>query len=258
MAVVLLDLDETLIHERASTRAAYRATLADASAQRGFDAEQAAIAVAAAAQRLWAESPTHPYCGRIGISAGEGMWATFARGEDPDTVALRAFAPVYRRAAWRAGLESVAVGDEDLVADLAERFVWERGRRQIPFPEALRVLSDLRRSGHRLVLVTNGDRDLQRRKLVASGLLPLLDGAVISGVLGIGKPEPAIFAHALGLVAARPEDAVMVGDSPSRDIAGAVASGIRAVWVDRGVDADRPVGAWRTLGDLRPLPGLLA
>ena len=258
MAVVLLDLDETLIHDQASTRAACRATLADASAQRGFDPEQAAAAVAAAAARLWADSPTQPYCQRIGISPWEGMWATFAIGDDLDTVALRTFAPAYRRLAWRTGLGAVGVHDEDLVAELAERFVWERGCRQIPFSESVGVMSALRRAGHSLVLVTNGDRDLQRRKLVASGLLPLLDGVVISGVLGIGKPEPAIFAHALGLVGARPEDAVMVGDSPHRDIAGAVASGIRAVWVDRGAEAEKPAGAWHMLQDLRPLPGLLS
>lgn len=258
MAVVLIDLDETLIHDVASTRAAYGATLADAAAQGGWDAAVAAAAVEAAAERLWGASATAPYCQRIGISAGEGMWATFALGDDPDTLALRAFAPSYRRQAWRAGLETLGVADPDLVADLAERFVWERGRRQIPFDEAVGVLCALRAAGHHLVLLTNGDRDLQRRKVAASGLLPLFDGVVISGLLGIGKPDPAIFVHALGLVGGRPEAAVMVGDSPHRDIAGANAAGIRGVWVDRGLGAPPPPNAWRTVPNLNPLPELIS
>lgn len=257
MSALLLDLDETLIHEHASTQAAYAATVADAAALAGFSPAAVVDGVRAAAARLWAAGPHAAYCRRIGISSWEGLWATFALGDDPDTVALRGFAPDFRRRAWREGLRAVGIADEDLVADLAERFVWERGRRQIPFPETLGVLSALRGDGHRLVLLTNGDRDLQRRKLAGSGLLPLLDGVVISGALGVGKPAPAIFAHALEVAGSAAADAVMVGDSAERDVAGAEAAGIRAVWLARGRDDPPPAAAWRVLPDLRGLPALL-
>ena len=133
----------------------------------------------------------------------------------------------------------------------------ERAERQWLFPETLAVLSDLRAAGGQLCLLTNGDADLQRRKAVGSGLLPLLDHVVISGELGIGKPEPGIFAHALGLCGARPEEAVMVGDSLERDVSGAAAAGVRAVWLDRFGEGGTPPGAWRVLPDLRGLPALL-
>ncbi len=257
MRAVLLDLDETLIHERAATSAALRATLADACALRSLDMEVCAAAVLAAGRRLWRESPHAAYCQRIGISSHEGLWASFAAGDDADTVGLRGFAPAYRRAAWEAGLAVAGVRDPDLCAELAESYVSERGRRQWPFAETLGVLCALRGRGLRLVLLTNGDRDLQRRKLAASGLLPLLDAVVISGMVGRGKPEPEIFWYAMERVRAGAADAVMVGDSAERDIAGARAAGLRAVWLRRGTDGPRPEGAWAEGEDLSCLPGLL-
>ncbi len=232
-SVVLLDLDETLIRERGSTEAAMAATVADAVAQRGLDARALQQAVLSAAQTLWRLGPHADYCRRIGIASWEGLWASFAEGDDAETLGLRGFAPGYRRQAWRRGLAACGCDDRDLAAELSERFVYERALRQVPFPEVLSVLVALRAAGRRLVLLTNGDRDLQRRKAVASGLLPLFDHVVISGELGVGKPEAGIFLHALGLVAARPEEAVMVGDSVARDVRGALAVGMPAVWVDR-------------------------
>ncbi len=265
-AVVIFDLDETLIYEHASTAAAMAVVLADVSAQRGLVAATVMDAVLAAARGLWRAGPHSAYCQRIGIASWEGLWASFAEGDDPDTVGLRAFAPRYRRLAWRRGLAACGCDDRDLAALLSERFVYERAVRQVCFPEVLEVLVALRAGGRTLVMLTNGDRDLQRRKAVGSGLLPLFDHVVISGELGVGKPEAGIFLHAVGLVGARPEDAVMVGDSIERDVRGALGAGLRAVFVDRGGTwstlegaerVDPPAGA-RVVRDLRELPGLLA
>ena len=39
-----------------------------------------------------------------------------------------------------------------------------------------------------------------------------------------------------------PHEAAMVGDTLERDIDGAVAAGIHAVWIDRNTDAEAPGG----------------
>ncbi len=255
---VLLDLDETLLHDRASTDAALLTTTADCCARRGVDPLRLAGAVRGAADDLWVAGPGYEHCRRLGISAMEGMWAAFALGEDADTAGLREFCPRYRRAVWGRALEAVGqVPDRDLCALLAERFVWERASRQIPFAETLPTLVALRAAGAAICVVTNGDRDLQRRKVSDSGLLPFLDHLVISGEIGIGKPEPGIFEYALARCHAAPGVAVMVGDSAGRDVAGAVAAGVRAVWLDRFGAGDRPDGVWRVLPDLRRLPQIL-
>ncbi len=56
---------------------------------------------------------------------------------------------------------------------------------------------------------------------------------VISGEVGIGKPEPGIFLLALERLGVSPQAAVMVGDSLARDIQGAQRAGIKAVWLNR-------------------------
>jgi len=51
-----------------------------------------------------------------------------------------------------------------------------------------------------------------------------------SGVLGVAKPDPAIFAWALARLGLPAADVVHVGDSRRADVDGARAAGLRAVW----------------------------
>ncbi|MFX4865018.1 HAD-IA family hydrolase [Acinetobacter baumannii] len=57
---------------------------------------------------------------------------------------------------------------------------------------------------------------------------------MVSGEVGLGKPDPRLFRMALCAFGVGPEEAVMVGDNPQRDIQGALRAGAKAVWVDRG------------------------
>jgi HAD superfamily hydrolase (TIGR01450 family) len=52
----------------------------------------------------------------------------------------------------------------------------------------------------------------------------------------VGKPEPSLFRAALAAAQVRPDQAVMIGDNPETDIAGARACGIPAVLLDRTLD----------------------
>ncbi len=53
-----------------------------------------------------------------------------------------------------------------------------------------------------MALITNGAACLQRDKLAASGLAHHFDAIVVSGDLGIGKPDASVFRHALALLGA--------------------------------------------------------
>src|SRR5437870_1735052 len=55
--------------------------------------------------------------------------------------------------------------------------------------------------------------------------------AADSAHVGCAKPEPRIFLHALDALGLGPADATFVGDSPSRDMAGARAVGMRHIWL---------------------------
>jgi putative hydrolase of the HAD superfamily len=101
--------------------------------------------------------------------------------------------------------------------------------------------------------VTNGTSDLQRRKLALTGLAEHFDVVVASCDIGVGKPDPAIFAAALDALGVAPSEAVMVGNDRERDIAGAAAAGIRGLWIQHGPAGD---GGRADLHDLRQLPEL--
>jgi putative hydrolase of the HAD superfamily len=95
--------------------------------------------------------------------------------------------------------------------------------------------------------VTNGAPDLQREKLEGVGLVPYFTIITISGEVGIGKPDPRIFAHTLTRLDVPPTEAVMVGNDLTRDIRGARQAGIPGIWVNRTgtavVAADTPLDA---------------
>jgi FMN phosphatase YigB (HAD superfamily) len=52
-------------------------------------------------------------------------------------------------------------------------------------------------------------------------------------VARVGKPDASVFRHALSRLGADAKRAVMVGDSVSRDVDGALSAGLGAVWVNR-------------------------
>jgi putative hydrolase of the HAD superfamily len=171
------------------------------------------------------------HCLRVGISSSEGLWCRF-EGNDPSVRALRSWAPTYRQRSWKLALADQDVHDDALAEQLCESFGVERRRRHEVFADVLGVLTTARQS-HRLGLLTNGASCLQREKLNASGLAELFDSVVISGDLGIGKPDPHVFQHALTLLDGDPREATMVGDSMTRDIDGAITAGLQAVWLNR-------------------------
>ena len=251
-AILLFDLDETLVAEERVTVAAFAATAQFAASRHDLDHGALAVAARARARELWRAGPYHPYCLRVGISSWEGLWCRF-RGDDPHIAALREWSPAYRRDAWSLALAEQGIHDPPLAEELGERFGAERRARHETFADVAAVLTELGAT-HTLALVTNGASCLQREKLAASGLAECFPVVVVSADLGVGKPDARVFGHALAQLDGDPRRAVMIGDSVSRDIRGALGAGLGAVWVNRSGDAradDHPdVPEIATLTDL--------
>lgn len=94
---------------------------------------------------------------------------------------------------------------------------------------AVQVLETLHRHGP-IAVVSNNVLAEQVDKAAVCGIDRHVDALVISEEVGVMKPDPEIFRIALDRIGARPEEAIMVGDSWDADIAGARAAGIRAIW----------------------------
>jgi putative hydrolase of the HAD superfamily len=123
--------------------------------------------------------------------------------------------------------------------------------RFVAFDDARDAVLAVRARGARIVAVSNWDVSVLE-VLEQTGLAPLLDGAVSSAAIGAAKPSPVVFEHALSLVGVAAADAVHVGDSPSEDVAGALAAGITPVLIDRAGAGSRVAGV-RTIRSLHEL-----
>jgi putative hydrolase of the HAD superfamily len=265
---VLFDLDNTLLLEDDATEEALRQTSDLAARRAHVDARPIRDAARNAAETLFRSSEAFPYADAMGIWWGEALWGDFAGDQDgaagsvtgpggslSGLAALRAFGPGFRRAVWHRALAAAAISDDALVGELAAAYpAFRRALRPID-PAAEAVLEDLGRD-HRLALVTNGAPDVQREKLAPTTLARHFTAIVISAEIGIGKPDPGIFRAALEALDVASPDAVMVGDSLERDVAGARRAGVRSVWLDRtgGSGATGPIvpdARIRSLGELR-------
>ncbi|MBZ0275079.1 MAG: HAD family hydrolase [Anaerolineae bacterium] len=103
----------------------------------------------------------------------------------------------------------------------------------VTFPDAPRVLGEIRAAGVKTGLITNASQPMWLRdsEMKRHGLLEYFPDCRLSAAdVGYLKPHPAIFATALRCLGVSPDEAVFVGDSLSADVAGAQGAGMAAVW----------------------------
>lgn len=126
-----------------------------------------------------------------------------------------------------------AVPDESVAAailrEVSRRTRDHAGELQPLLPGALELLDDLRRD-HRVAIVANQPATV-RPHLEATRVAGRSEFAILSGEVGVAKPDPAIYRLALGRARCAPREAVMVGDRIDNDVVPAKAMGLRTVHV---------------------------
>ena len=107
-------------------------------------------------------------------------------------------------------------------------------------PEAKSVLGELQ-DRYKLALISNFDHPPHVHQLLDElALRPFFDVVVVSGDVGVKKPDPAIFAPVLEQTGLATDEAIFVGDSPEDDVAGARAAGLQPVLIRRAFDPAQP------------------
>jgi len=164
-----------------------------------------------------------------------------------------------RPSMWRAALRRFRVDDAGLASRIARRYDELRIERVELFPEAVQVLQALH-GKYKMAIITNGFAETHDVKIARLELGRFFDHVILAGEMQLVKPDPKIFEHAMSLVGVTPDESVMVGDRFNRDIVGAHAAAMRAIWVNvRGetppMDA-RPADA--TIVNIGELPTALA
>lgn len=142
--------------------------------------------------------------------------------------------------------------EEVHLGDYFEQQYVERSPRQTALmPGALDTLNYLHEK-YTLAIITNGFTSVQLVKLKSSGLEKYFKEIVTSEMAGANKPEAKIFVTALKKTNTRREEAIMIGDHPEADIAGARNVGLDQVWYNpNGMKSDvKPTHEIRHLSSL--------
>lgn len=145
-------------------------------------------------------------------------------------------------------------GDSDRAYECAVEMTraWEHAHNFDIYDDVPPVLTELRRRGLKLGLVSNTGRDVG--EFLAHHNL-VFDAALSSRAHGKVKPHPTIFQAVLGQLGVEAKRAAMVGDSTEDDLEGARALGMTAFLVDR---EDLYPDAEDRLPDLFALPAAIS
>lgn len=155
----------------------------------------------------------------------DGLWKMLERGEIEKSVLL------YRR--FELFCEHYGYGGVDARA-MAREYMEQLSQRGYMLDGASALLEDLY-GKVRMYIVTNGVDFIQRRRYAHSGLDKYFDGLFISGELGFEKPDRRYFE---AVESAIPDfdasSTIVVGDSLTSDIKGAVNYSLDSCWYNPG------------------------
>lgn len=178
------------------------------------------------------------------------LWGMYGRGEvTKEWLHLQRFLrPLLVNDANDANDEMV-----NLAHEIGAEFLRLTNKHFSVLPGAAEVVKALAKE-YPLTIISNGFKEVQYYKFEHSGLAPYFTHTIISEEVGINKPQPGIFEIALERNGIKADEAVMIGDSYSSDIAGAKAAGIDQIWVrNEGNDVNDGLTATHIVSDIREI-----
>jgi len=138
----------------------------------------------------------------------------------------------------RALLPDVSDREAERLGDEHRRLYQQHYAQRVkPFPGAQALLRRCREQGLKVMLATSASKEELERNLDLLDIRDAVDGWTSADDVGCTKPCPDVFATAARKAGVRPEDALVVGDTPF-DIAAASRAGLAAVAVRSGLFSD--------------------
>ncbi|MCX6640919.1 MAG: TIGR02253 family HAD-type hydrolase [bacterium] len=169
----------------------------------------------------------------------------------------------------RDGIESQEVFDRFLLENLGKIdykilasgiIAYRRAREasMVLYPHVKSTLIEMVRRGYRLAILSDAPSKQAWLRLCALGLQHFFETVIAFEDTGQRKPHPLPFRLALDTLGVLPQEAVMIGDWPERDMAGAKAVGIRTIFARYGnVKGDFHVKCDREIDDISELLEIL-
>jgi HAD superfamily hydrolase (TIGR01549 family) len=201
---VLFDLDDTLHDDSRAYRAAARLAANDVARSHGIASDVLATAYDREVARFWGNLTAEHLS--IGIDDS-------------------------RTQMWYDALLAAGIDDRALAKTTAASYSRYRSEVLELAPGALALVTTLRERGCKIGIVTNGFAATHHEKIARLGLTERVDAVFLADEMGMVKPDPGVFQHAMARLGSTPERTAMVGDRYDRDISGALTLGLFTVLI---------------------------
>jgi len=148
------------------------------------------------------------------------------------------------------------IDDERLSEYFDKRFQQELTRHNHLVDGTMEILDYLKSKSYTLHIISNGFGELTHEKIINSGIKKYFKTITSADDVGVRKPNPAIFAHALKISGAEKENSLMIGDDWIADVQGAKHFGIKPIFFD-SLDNDLNEEGIASIKNLKELKNLL-
>jgi putative hydrolase of the HAD superfamily len=133
----------------------------------------------------------------------------------------------------RQSLRDLNIEEPNHLEQRCKQFSQNYARDIEPLEGATHLLDFLKSKAVPLAIITNGPADMQLAAIHKVALQDYFKTILVSGELGVRKPDPNIFRRACERLEVLPEHCLMVGDKLDADIAGAKSIGMQTAWMSK-------------------------
>lgn len=142
---------------------------------------------------------------------------------------------------------------KDTAHEFLERF--EAGEFTTLFPDVLPALENFRGLGIPMIVISNYSPILERF-LAKLGIANFFKAALISGITGVEKPDPAIYAMGAEALGLPPAEILHVGNDLEEDYHAPIRAGMQAILLDRNhALTDPQITKIHSLSEMGAFPG---
>lgn len=134
-----------------------------------------------------------------------------------------------RTVRYQKTLEAFGIKNKRMAIQMGEDYIRLSPLQKALFPHTIEVLEYLQ-SKYTLHIITNGFEEIQTVKIRSSAIDHFFANLITSEKAGALKPHRKIFDYSIKLVNAKPDECLMVGDEPEKDVKGAINAGMHAVY----------------------------
>ncbi len=153
-------------------------------------------------------------------------------------------------------LKMVGIDNQELADTFCREVLGRIPTKNKVVPGAIELLEYLH-PRYNLYILSNGFKELQAHKMQTAGLCKYFKRLILSDDIGINKPRPELFIHALQVTNSATEESIMIGDMFDTDIAGAAGVSMDQIFFNRKNIAPLPFEPTYQVKELTEIKNIL-